>query len=343
MEQITTVGIDLAKNIFQVHAVDAAGRVVLQKAFRRPQLVTFLQKLPACLVGLEACGSAHHWGRFLTQSGHHVRLIPPAYVKPYVRRQKNDVADAAAICEAVTRPSMRFVPIKTEEQQAALMLHRARSLLMSQRTALICALRSHLAELGLTAPRGVRNLRLLLDVLIDETDDSLPALARAALRPLADQLASMGARIAELDHQLLAWHRANATSQRLATIPGVGPVTASALAATVADPAMFASGREFSAFLGLVPRQSSSGGKVKLGGISKMGDRYLRHLLVSGAVALLSHARTRKGPLDIWAKGLMAKNKPIKVVAVALANKMARIAWALMVRGETFRLTTHAA
>jgi transposase len=238
---------------------------------------------------------------------------------------------------------MRFVPIKTEEQQAALMLHRARSLLMSQRTALICALRGHMAELGLTAPREVRNLRPLLEVLIDETDDSLPALARAALRPLADQLATIGNRIAELDHQLLAWHRANPVSQRLATIPGVGPVTASALAASIADPAMFASGREFSAFLGLVPKQSSSGGKVKLGGISKMGDRYLRHLLVSGAAALLSHAKTRRGPLDVWAKALVEKNKPIKLVAVALANKMARIAWALMIRGETFRLTAHAA
>lgn len=343
MEKITTVGIDLAKNVFQVHAIDAEGRVVLQRAFRRPQLTAFFQKLPACLIGLEACSSAHHWGRLLTRFGHQVRLIPPAYVKPYVRRQKNDVADAAAICEAVTRPSMRFVAIKTEEQQAALMLHRVRSLLMSQRTALICALRGHMAELGLTAPREVRNLGPLLEVLMDEADESLPPLARAALRPLADQLASIGGRIAELDHQLLAWHRANAVSQRLATIPGVGPVTASALAATVADPGMFASGREFSAFLGLVPRQNSSGGKVKLGGISKMGDRYLRHLLVSGAAALLSHAKTRRGPLDVWAKSLVEKNKPIKLVAVALANKMARIAWALMIRGETFRLTTHAA
>jgi transposase len=343
VDQISTVGIDLAKNILQVHAVDAAGRVVLQKAFKRAQLVSFFQKLPACLIGLEACSSAHHWGRVLTQFGHQVRLIPPTCVKPYVRRQKNDVADAAAICEAVTRPSMRFVAIKTEEQQAALMLHRVRSLLMSQRTALICALRGHMAELGLTAPREVRNLGPLLEVLADEADDSLPALARAAPRPLADHLASIGHRLAELDRQLIAWHCASAVSQRLATIPGVGPVTASALAATVADPAMFASGREFSAFLGLVPRQNSSGGKIRLGGISKMGDRYLRHLLVSGAAALLSHAKTRRGPLDVWAKGLLEKNKPIKLVAVALANKMARIAWALMIRGESFRQTETAA
>lgn len=343
MEKITTVGIDLAKTIFQVHAVDATGRVVLQKTFRRGQLTAFLQNLPACLIGLEACSSAHHWGRLLTQFGHQVRLIPPAYVKPYVRRQKNDAADAAAICEAVTRPSMRFVPIKTEEQQAALMLHRVRSLLMSQRTAMICALRGHMAELGLTAPRQVRNLKPLLEVLHDEADESLPALARSALKPLAEHLASIGRRLAELDHQLVAWHRASAVSQRLATIPGVGPVTASALAASVADPAMFTSGREFSAFLGLVPKQDSSGGKVRLGRISKMGDRYLRGLLVSGAAALLSHAKTRRGPLDVWAKVLVEKNKPIKLVAVALANKMARIAWALMARGETFRLNFHAA
>ena len=203
MERITTVGIDLAKSIFQVHAVDAAGCVVVQKALKRREVFTFFEKLPPCLIGLEACSSAHHWGRVLRGLGHDVRLIPPAYVKPYVRRQKNDAADAAAICEAVTRPSMRFVPIKTEEQQAALMLHRARSLLLSQRTALICAIRSHMAELGLTAPRAVRNLRPLLDVLADDTDESLPPLARAALKPLSGQLAYIGIQIASLDRHLL--------------------------------------------------------------------------------------------------------------------------------------------
>ena len=343
MEEITTVGIDLAKTTFQVHAINDAGVVIVQKAFRRQDLVAFFAKLPPCLVGIEACGTAHHWGRVLTALGHQVKLIPPAYVKPYVRRQKNDAADAAAICEAVTRPSMRFVPIKSEEQQAALMLHRSRSLLLSQRTALICAIRGHLAEFGLIAPRAVRNLAPLLEVLADDVDESLPSLARAALTPLADQLSSIEAQLSDLDDKLLEWHRSNPVSQRLATIPGVGPVTASALAASVTEPGMFASGREFSAFLGLAPKQNSTGGRTRLGRVSKMGDRYLRTLLVCGATALLSHAKTRNGSLDAWAKILAEKKKPPKLIALALANKMARIAWALMNRGETFRATVMAA
>jgi transposase len=247
MEEITTVGIDLAKSIFHVHAVSQAGHIVLQKAFKRRSIIALFEKLPPCLVGMEACSSAHHWGRVLSELGHEVRLIPPAYVKPYVRRQKNDAADAAAICEAVTRPTMRFVPIKTEEQQAALMLHRARALLMSQRTALICAIRGHMAELGLTAPRAVRNMQPLLDVLGEDDDESLPPLARVALRPLADQLAQIDIQLARLDRELLTWHRTNPISQRLASIPGVGPVTATALAASVSEPTMFSSAREFSA------------------------------------------------------------------------------------------------
>jgi len=343
MEEITTVGVDLAKSVFQIHAVDAAGRIVVQRALKRRDLITFFEKLPPCLIGLEACSSAHHWGRVLRDLGHDVRLIPPAYVKPYVRRQKNDAADAAAICEAVTRPSMRFVPIKTEGQQAALMLHRARSLLLSQRTALICAIRNHMAELGLTAPRAVRNLRPLLEVLANDADESLPPLARAALKPLSDQLGYIEIQISVLDRQLLEWHRSNPVSQRLASIPGVGPVTATALAASVTEPSMFASGREFSAFLGLVPRQNSSGGKTRLGRTSKMGDRYLRTLLVCGATALLSPTRRRSCALDVWAKTLSEKKKPTKLIALALANKMARIAWALMARGETFRTPAIAA
>lgn len=331
MEKITTIGVDLAKSIFQVHAIDAAGGIVLQKVLKRRDMTTFFAKLPPCLIGLEACSSAHHWGRMLRQLGHEVRLIPPAYVKPYVRRRKNDVADAAAICEAVARPVMRFVPIKTEEQQAALMLHRARSLLLSLRTALICAICGHTAELGLVARRDVRNMDALLDVLADEADESLPPLARAALRPLADLLGQIDIRLACLNREIQKWH------QRLASIPGVGPITASVIAASVTEPSMFASAREFSAYLGLAPRQNSSAGKAKLGRVSKMGDRYIRTLLVNGAISLLSPKRKHSCVLDAWARHLIKKGKATKLVAIAVANKMARIAWALLTRDETFR------
>ncbi len=338
MEGVTTVGIDLAKSVFQVHAVNAAGAVIVKRALRRKEFAAFMAKLPRCLVGMEACASSHHWARELTKLGHDVRLIPPAYMKAYVRRQKNDAADAAAICEAVSRPSMRFVPIKSEEQQAVLMLHRARALLTAQRTALINALRGHLAEFGMVAPRGPRSLGALLDVVKDEADESLPATARLALVPLARRLAALEAEIDDLDRHLIKWHRGNETSQRLATIPGVGPITATALAATITDPGMFKSGRELAAFLGLVPRQSSSGGKERLGRISKMGDRYLRSLLIVGATAVLRHAKAGGSSSRIWAEGLLTK-KPFKLVAAALANKTARIAWAVMVRGEVFRKT----
>ena len=336
MEKITTVGIDLAKSVFQVHGVEALGQVMLSKAVRRSGLLALMAKLPPCLIGMEACASAHYWARELTKLGHEVRLIPPAYVKAYVRRQKNDAADAAAICEAVSRPSMRFTPVKSAEQQSVLMLHRVRALLVGQRTALICALRGHLAEFGVVAPRGPRNIAPLLEILADEADGRVPALARRALAPLVAQLGALQAGIEGLDQQLLDWHRASEVSQRLATIPGVGIITATALAATIAEPAMFASGREFAAFLGLVPRQSSSGGKERLGRISKMGDRYLRTLLVVGATAVLRHAKAKRSSTRVWAEGLLAR-KPFKLVAVALANKTARIAWAVMARGETYR------
>jgi transposase len=334
MEEITTVGIDLAKSVFQVHAIDRSGRVIVSKAVRRAAFLTLLSRFPACLVGMEACASSHHWARELTRLGHEVRLIPPAYVKAYVRRQKNDAADAAAICEAVSRPSMRFVPVKSAEQQAVLMLHRVRALLVAQRTALICALRGHMAEFGVVVPRGPRNVDPLLSVLADESDDRLPALARLALHPLARQMAQLRTEIERLDRRLLDWHRSSEVSRRLATIPGVGVVTATALAASIADPSMFRSGREFAAFLGLVPRQSSSGGKEKLGRISKMGDRYLRSLLVVGATAVLRHAKARGS--SAWVEALLAR-KPFKLVAVAQANKTARIAWAVMARGEVYR------
>ena len=336
MEEITTVGIDLAKSIFQVHAVDSEGHVVVAKAVRRSALLPLLARFPASLIGLEACASSHHWARELIRLGHDVRLIPPAYVKAYVRRQKNDAADAAAICEAVARPSMRFVPVKSEDRQAALMQHRVRALLVGQRTALICALRSHMAEFGVVAPRGPRNIDPLLAILADDEDLRLPPAARRALDSLARQMAQLQGEIEALDRQILDWHRAIDVSRRLASIPGIGVLTATALAASIADPSMFRSGREFAAFLGLVPRQSSSGGKERLGRISKMGDRYLRTLLVVGATALLRHAKAKGSPSRVWAEALRAR-KPFKLVAVALANKNARIAWAVMTRGEVYR------
>jgi len=336
MEKVTTVGIDLAKSIFHVHAVDAAGAVVLGKAVRRAGLLALMAKAPPCRIGLEACGSAHYWARELAGLGHEVRLIPPAYVKPYVRRQKNDAADAAAICEAVSRPSMRFTPVKSAEQQSVLLLHRARALLVGQRTALICALRSHMAEFGVVVPRGPRNIGPLLDILADQADDRIMPLARQALAPIVRQLEGLRNEIEVLDEHLAEWHRSNPVSLRLATIPGVGVISATALAATIADPSIFRSGREFAAFLGLAPRQSSSGGVEKLGRISKMGDRYLRTLLVVGATAVLRHARARDTTSRVWARGLLTR-KPFKLVAVALANKTARIAWAVMARGEVFR------
>jgi transposase len=333
---VSSIGIDLAKNVFQLHGVDGAGQVVLQRAVRRRGLLAFLAKLPACLIGMEACATAHYWGRCLAELGHEVRLIPPAYVKAYVWRQKNDAADAAAICEAVTRPSMRFVAVKSEAQQAVLMLHRGRELLVRQRTALINALRGHLAEFGIVAAQGARHVIELVAVVQDRHDARLPASVRAALAPLVCQMTSLEVGIDDFDRQILAWHRADETSRRLATIPGIGPLTASAIAASVTDPTMFRSGRDFAAFLGLVPRQSSSGGKERLGRISKMGDRYLRKLLVIGATAVLRYAKTGSSASKIWAQGLLAK-KPFKVVAVALANKTARIVWALMRRGGTYR------
>lgn len=336
MDEITTVGIDLAKSVFQVHAVDAQGRVVVSRALRRKDFLTFMSKIPPCLVGMEACASGHHWARQLRAMGHDVRLIPPAYVKPYVRRQKNDAADAAAICEAVGRPSMRFVPIKSEDQQASLLPHRARALLVSQRTATICALRGHMAEFGVISSKGPRNIAPLLALLADAEDESLPPLARAALAPLVRRLEGLEAEIAELDRLLLEQHRQSEVSQRLAAIPGVGPLIATALAASVTDPTIFASGREFAAFLGLAPRQSSSGGRERLGRISKMGDRYLRTLLVVGASAVLRHAKTGDARTKVWVRKLLEK-KPYKLVAVALANKTARIAWVLMTRNETYR------
>src|SRR5215207_5675455 len=334
MSEITTVGLDLAKNVFQVHGVDAAGATVLRRQLRRAQVLAFFSRLPRCLVGLEACATAHYWGRELRALGHEVRLMPAQYVKAYVKRNKNDAADAAAICEAVMRPTMRFVPVKTADQQAAVLLHRGRERLVRQRTGLVNALRGHLAEFGVIAPQGLRNVGKLIAVVRDKSDARLPDLARQVLQVLATQIEQLEASVAALEKQLMAWHRVNPVSQRLATIPGIGPIIATAIAATVTEPGQFRSGREFAAWLGLVPRQNSTGGKTRLGGITKRGNRYLRRLLINGATANLLRSKATKA--DPWVIGLRQRRPPL-VVAVALANKTARIAWAVMLREKEYQ------
>lgn len=337
MEKVSTIGLDIAKHVFQVHGVDAEGAVVVRRKLRRDEVATFFASLPPCLIGIEACATGHHWARVLMAVGHEVRLMPAAYVKPYVKRQKNDATDAEAICEAVTRPTMRFVPIKSEEQQSVLMLHRVRELLIRQRTMLINALRAHLAEFGIVTRQGVAGVSMLVALVEDEDHDMIPRLARAALLPLIQQLRELHEKVGEMDRQIHAWHRSNELSRRLETIPGIGPITASAIVATVTDASLFKSGRQLAAWLGLVPRQNSSGGKERLGRISKQGDPYIRRLLVVGAHAVLRFSRKGKAAPTVWASELLAK-KPYTVVAVALANKMARIVWALMTTGKRFEV-----
>lgn len=332
----TTIGIDIAKSVFQVHGVDAAGKVTLTKKLRRAEVIRFFEAIPACLVGMEACATAHFWAREISALGHDVRLMPPGYVKAYLRRQKNDAADAEAICEAVTRPTMRFVPIKSAERQGVLVLHRTRELLVRQRTMLINAIRGHCAEFGIIAPQGARRASELVEHVRQAQAAELPELARSALLQLAGQLDALAAEIHGLERRLLAWHRQDQASQRLATIPGVGIITATALAAAVTDPGLFRSGREFAAFLGLVPRQNSSGGKDRLGRISKMGDGYLRKLLVVGATSVIRRARTSSSASAVWINALLER-RPARVVTVAMANKNARIAWAVLKRGEVYR------
>ena len=292
---ITTIGFDLAKTVFQVHGADAKGRPALRRKLRRGKVLAFFAGLPSCLVGMEACASAHYWAREIQALGHEVRLIPPQYVRPFVKTNKNDAADAEAICEAVTRPTMRFAPAKSAEQQSVLMLHRARELLVRQRTMVINALRGHCAELGLIVAQGASKVEELVAIIEDPGDGRLPPLAREALGSLVEQLRSAQARIKQLEATLLAWHRSNRASCRLATIPGVGVITATALVATIGDGAQFRSGRQLSAWLGLVPRQHSSGGKDRLGRISKRGDGYIRRLLVHGARTVLTLAPCQAG------------------------------------------------
>lgn len=336
MKEVITVGLDIAKHVFQVHGVDQDGNAVLRRKLRRAEVVSFFDELSPCLIGIEACATAHHWARVLMNLGHEVRLMPASYVKPYVKRQKNDATDAEAICEAVTRPTMRFVPVKSQEQQSVLMLHRARELLVRQRTMLINALRAHFAELGIIMRQGSAGVSTLIGLIEDDEHDLVPDFTRRALIPLAEQLRELYRRIAELDQEIICWHRTSELSRRLETIPGVGPITASALSATITDASLFKSGRQMAAWLGLVPRQSSSGGKERLGRISKKGDPYVRKLLVVGAHAVLRFSRKGGAGPKKWAAELLAR-KPHNVVAVALANKMARVAWAMMMSGERYR------
>lgn len=339
MTLITTVGLDTAKQVFQLHGVDNEGNAILRRQLRRSEVLRFFSKVPSCVVGLEACGGAHYWAREIKALGHEVRLIPPAYVKPYVKRGKNDAADAEAICEAVGRPSMRFVPLKTVGQQASAMLLKARDLLVRQRTQTINALRGHLTELGITISRGVGKVDVLAAIVRDEDDARLPPLARIALLPLTHQIEAYTSEIVKLEKHMVRETRQDSTLSRLTSIPGVGPITASSIAAFVPDPQAFKSGRHFAAWIGLTPKSNSTGGKTRLGRISKMGNPVLRSLLVVGASAVIQHAR-RGAKVSAWLSELL-RRRPYKVAAIALANKMARIVWALLVRGGQFHSTAN--
>jgi transposase len=330
--QPTIIGLDLAKSVFQIHGVDARGQTVLVKRLHREAVLAFFANLPACVVGMEACATAHHWAREIAKLGHTVRLMPPRYVKPYVKRHKNDRADAEAICEAVQRPSMRFVPVKSEEQQSTLVIHRVREMLVRQRTQLINGLRGHMAEFGIVAPQGARKIAALTARLADPGEEQIPAAAKAVLQTLVEQLRDTERRLADLEDRLVARAKHDETCRRLTTIPGIGPIVATALVATIGDARTFRSGRHLAAWLGLVPLQHSSGGKARLGHISRAGDAYLRRMLVHGARAVMRWRRASSP----WLASLLDR-RPRGVAVVALANKTARIAWAVMVRGDTYR------
>jgi transposase len=335
MEKIITVGLDLAKSIFQVHGIADDGSVVVRRAIRRSQVLDFFRSIDPCHVGIEACASSHYWANAIGQFGHTVRMMPPAYVKAYVKRNKTDAADAEAICEAVSRPTMRFVPIKTPDEQAACMVLRTRDLFVRQRSQTANAMRAHMAELGIIAATGMTSIAKLILILRDLEDTRLPIAARAALLEMAEQIETPTARIEKLDTRIVATVKADETARRLTSIPGVGPIIAATVRATIQDPAAFRTGRDLAAWIGITPRANSSGGKERLGRISKQGNKQLRTLLIVGATSILKQAR-RGVQLPSWVISLMAR-RPYKVVAVALANKIARTIWALLVKGGTYR------
>lgn len=333
--KITTIGIDLAKEVFQIHGVDERGKAVLRKQLRRAEMAKFFANLEPCLIGVEACGSAHHWKRKLDGYGHTVKLMAPQFVKPYVKTNKNDQADAEAICEAVSRPNMRFVPAKTAEQQAFLSVHRARQGFIKARTAQGNQIRGLLSEFGIAIPQGIKSIAKRMPEILENGENGLPGTMRRLLERLNDNLKEMDRQVEELELQVKFWHKENAASLKLAEIPGIGPITASALVATIGDAREYKNGRQLAAWLGLVPKQHSSGGKQTLLGISKRGDTYLRTLLIHGARAVIRFAENKAEP-DSWLRKLMARRNK-NVAAVALANKNARIVWALLAKDRTFR------
>ena len=334
MADVRVIGLDIAKSVFQLHGVDDAGATVLQKRLTRARLLPFFEKLPPCLIGIEACATSHFWARELVRLGHEVKLMPAQYVKPYVKRQKNDMADAEAIAEAVTRPSMRFVGPKSPDEQSAMMLHKVRLMLTRQLIMITNATRAHMAEFGLIAPVGRGGVDRLLAIIDDETDERVPAQARSCLQMLVAQLRLVKLQILDNDRQVLALARSTELGRRLMEVPGIGPLVASALVASVPDPSMFRCGRNMAAWLGLVPKQNSSGGKERLGSITKAGNRYLRQMLFAGAMAVIR--RAMQGTRRTWLIRLLERRRP-KVAAMALANKNARIAWAMMMSGESYR------
>lgn len=334
MAEVDVIGLDIAKSVFQLHGLDADGTIVLQKRLTRARLLPFFEKLPPCLIGIEACGSSHFWARELSKFGHEVKLMPAQYVKPYVKRQKNDMADAEAIAEAVTRPSMRFVPAKVPDEQSAMMLHKVRMMLNRQLVMLTNAIRAHMAEFGIVAPVGRGGVDRLLAIIDEDDEDRLPAEARLCLGMLANQLRLVKIQILENDRRVLASARSTELGRRLMEVPGIGPLVASALVACVPDPSVFRCGRNMSAWLGLVPRQYSSGGKERMGSVTKAGNRYLRQMLFAGAMAVIR--RAMQSTRRTWLTRLLERRKP-KVAEMALANKNARIAWALMSSGARYR------